>query len=363
MLRSRTLALAALALLGGVTQVAAQTPQTPAAAAQTADKPAADRVLGEVVSVDKSARRLVVKTSAGKSYLVGLTDQTVYRRVPPGETSMEKAVTITLDDVAVGDRVLARGTVGDGVVAARLLLVIAGTDIAQARARERAEWERRGVAGTVTALNPQTKEITIRPRAAGAAPVVIAADGRGLSFRRFTAEAVTFADTKESKFDELKVGDHLRALGERSADGARVTAEKVVSGAFYIVGGQITEVNAEKGELVLSDVQTKKPVTVVVRPDSVMRRLTPELLKTLEAAGKGGIAPSEAQQQIEALPALRLADLKAGDGVLVLSAKGASPSRATAIMLAAGVEKYLAQQAKLATKPGFTLDLALPGLP
>ncbi|HZG53201.1 MAG TPA: hypothetical protein VEZ40_13805 [Pyrinomonadaceae bacterium] len=365
MARSRILTLVSLALCGGVAlfDAAAQSPQPSPAVAQPTAQPAAgsERVRGEVVSVDKSARRLVVKTADGKKYTVSLSDKTAFNRMPPGETSLKNAVVITLADVSVGDRVVARGVVADDAMAANLLLVIAGADIAQVRAREQAEWERRGVAGRVTALNPQAKEITLRPALTGAAPIVVAAGGKDVSFRRFTPEAVRFTDTKESKFEELKVGDHLRVLGERSADASRLTAEKVVSGAFYIVGGSVTKVNADKGELILNDIQTKQPVTVAVRADSVMRRLPPELLKALEG-GKGG-APADVQRQIEALPMLKLADLKAGDGVLVLSAKGASPSRATAIMLAAGVEDYLKRQASQATRPGFTLDLALPGLP
>jgi Cu/Ag efflux protein CusF len=264
--------------------------------------------------------------------------------------------------VAIGDRVIARGVVGDDVVAARLLLVVAAADIAKAREREQAEWAQRSVSGTVTALNPQTKEVTLRLRASGTA-MVLAAGGEHVSFRRFTPGAVSFSDTKESKFEELKVGDQLRALGERSADGARLTAEKVISGAFQIVGGNVTSVNADKGEFVLSDIQTKKPVTVVVKPDSVMRRLTPELLKALQAGGQNGADASEVQKKIEGLPALRLAELKVGEGVLVLSAKGGDAGAATAIMLASGVEEYLKSQAKQAAKPGFTLDIALPGLP
>ena len=366
MARSRILTLVSLALIGGGTwlDAAAQTPQpAPTATAQPSAKPApaSDRVLGEVVSVDKSARRLVMKTAAGKGYTVSFNEKTMYQRVPPGETSLTKATVITLADVVIGDRVVAQGVINGDAVAANRLVVIPGADIAQARAREQAEWERRGVAGTVTALNPQAKEVTLRPRAAGAAPIIVAAGGKDVSFRRFTPEAVKFNDTKESKFEELKVGDHLRVLGERSADASRLTAEKVVSGTFYIVGGSVTKVDADKGELVLNDIQTKQPVTVSVRPDSVMRRLPAELLKSLEG-GKAG-APSEVQRQIDALPTLKLADLKAGDGVLVLSAKGSSPARATAIMLAAGVEDYLKRQSAQATKPGFTLDLALPGLP
>ena len=61
-----------------------------------------------------------------------------------------KAATIALTDVSVGDRVLARGKPADNQgVAANLIVVMSQGDIAKKQADERADWDRRGVAGLV----------------------------------------------------------------------------------------------------------------------------------------------------------------------------------------------------------------------
>lgn len=69
------------------------------------------------------------------------------------------------------------------------------------------------------------------------------------------------------------------------------------------------------------------------------------------------------QETIQKLPAITIADLKPGDGVIVSSSGGGDPSRVTVIMLAAGVTDFLRrlEEAKNA-RPGYDLDLSLPGL-
>lgn len=340
--------------------------QQPAPGAQAADvKPSQGRVLGEVTALDASARRITLKTNEGKSATVSYDDRTLFRRVPAGETTLDKAVAITAGEVVVGDRVVARGAEAGDALAARSVVVVSRDEIAQKRQREREEWKRRGVAGVVTAVNPAAKEITLSLRSQpGGGSLVLAASG-DVRFRRYAPDSVRFADAVASKFEEVKVGDQLRALGKMSADGSRFLTEEVVSGTFRTVGGTVTSVNAA-GEVVITDIQTQKPLTIVLSKDSMLRRLTPETLKMLEqqASGDARVAAAAqgptAQELVESLPAIVVADLKPGDGVVVLSVKGADPARATAVMLAAGVESYLKKQ-KQPTRPGFTLDLILPG--
>jgi hypothetical protein len=347
----------------------AQQPAPGGAAAEGASQ-ARGRVLGEVLTVDASARRITLKTAGGQSAGVTYDDKTLFRRVPAGETTLDKAVPIAPGEVGVGDRVIARGAAEGDSLMARSLIVVSQADIAQKRQREREEWKRRGVAGVVTALNPATKEITLRLRSRpGGDALVVAASG-GVRFRRYAPDSVRFADAVEGSFEGLKVGDQLRALGSFSPDGARFVPEEIVSGTFRMAGGTITSVNAAAGEIVINDIQSQRPLTVVLNKDSMMRRLTPELLEMLErqasAPAGAAITPAGAQgpsvqEKVEALPPITAADLKPGDAVLVSSVAGANPSRATAVMLAAGVEPYLKKQQKQATRPGFTLDLVLPG--
>ena len=54
---------------------------------------------------------------------------------------------------------------------------------------------------------------------------------------------------------------------------------------------------------------------------------------------RGG-AP-DIQQMIERMPAMKLADLKAGDAIIVSATKGANAAQVTAVTLLAGVEPLL----------------------
>ena len=53
--------------------------------------------------------------------------------------------------------------------------------------------------------------------------------------------------------------------------------------------------------------------------------------------GRGG----DMQQMLERMPAIKLADLKPGDAIIVSSTEGADPGQVTAITLVAGVEPIL----------------------
>jgi ABC-type molybdate transport system ATPase subunit len=64
---------------------------------------------------------------------------------------------------------------------------------------------------------------------------------------------------------------------------------------------------------------------------------------------------------LERLPALPLADLKAGDQVAVSSTKGPDPARVTAVVLLAGIEPLLQSRPGTASG-GETLGLAAGAL-
>jgi hypothetical protein len=204
--------------------------------------------------------------------------------------------------------------------------VMSQTDIAQKRERERDEWRKRGVAGTVSSLNATTNEISLDLRTPeGPKPIVVAA-GAQTQFRRYAPDSVRFSDAKPSSFAELKVGDQLRALGTKSADGARFTPEEIVAGSFQTIGGEITEINVEKQEIKINDLLSKQAVTIVVTKDSSLRKYP----------GTGDL-----QETFEQLPAFTLAELKAGDSILISSTRGADPARVTAIAIVSGVAPLL----------------------
>lgn len=375
------LALAAFAVLEAA-QAQGQTPQSSPTAQSSADAGVTPNgVIGEVTAIDASAMQMTVRTDAGKRVTVVLNSATSYMRLPPGEKTLEKATKITLADVGVADRVFARGKTSDDqtTVPARFLIVMTKADIAQKQEHDRAEWRRRGILGVITALNPGTKEVTLSTRTReGVRPIIVNASAATVNFRRYAPDSIKFSDARPSSFAELKVGDQIRALGERSPDGTSFTPEEIVSGSFRTVGGTVTAVNAPAGEIKINDLLTKQPITIVVRPDTLVRSFPPEMAAMMSARmqGGGGGAPGSGaggqrpqgerggesagagggggdaarpragggfdfQEVLDRLPPITISELKTGDTIIVSSTTGAVPSRVTAIALVSGVDSLL----------------------
>ena len=370
----------ALALVGVLAGSAAHAQTTPAATSTAAPKTgdpsiSPNRALGEVKVKDAAAKQLIIKTDAGSLVTVVLSDSTSYMRVAPGETTLTNATKITFADVAEGDRVLALGKVSDDqkLVPARTLVVMTKADIAKKHEAERAEWKRRGVLGIITALKPETKEITISSRTMAGPQALIIPVTDKVELRRYAPDSIKFADANVAKFDELKVGDQLRALGERNPEGTAFTAEKVVTGSFKTVAGVITSIDLGTGEVKINDMQTKQPLTIVVKQDAVLRKFPPASemggMMMMRPGGGGGGQPSAAgpgpgqgggqaggpgggqgggrgggpnmQDMLERLPMIAIADVKVGDTIIVSSTKGADPTRLTAISLITGADTLL----------------------
>ena len=333
-------------LLAGAFPLSAQTPSpAPAPSSDAAITPLS--VMGVVSELNPDTRRVIITTAAGNQVTVTLSDRTAFMRIPPGEKTKDKFIKITPADFGVGDSIFARGRLSEDRKAMPALefYVMSKGDIAEKRERERNEWRKRGIAGTVSAVNAEAKEITIDARSAeGAKPIVITTKAE-TKFRRYAPDSVRFNDAKTSSIAELKSGDQLRALGTRNAD--RFVADEIVTGSFQTIGGAITEVNAEKREIKINDQQSKQAVTIVVSNDSLLRRLTPELLAALLPAkpGSGSITPAKSsgdlQEMFEQLPALKIEELKPGESILISSTKGAEPARVTAIAIVSGVGPLL----------------------
>jgi hypothetical protein len=335
----------------------------------------AKSVVGEVTGVDAAAKQLKVKGDDGASYIVAFDDGTSYLRMPLGEKDLKKAEKISLSDITNGDRVLARGSAAADAKppAAKTVIIMTKADVAKKQDHDRAEWQRRGVAGTVLLVNASTKEITINTHGRDAKTVVLDASGAG--FRRYAADSVRFADAKTSSFGDLQTGDTIRALGDKNDDGTRFKAEELVSGSFQTIAAMVVSVDEATGEVRVTDLQTKKPVTVKTNPSSMLRRLDERTAGMLARrmrgdAGASGGSPAAApdgaggaggrggpggrgnfgggggggdlQQVLDRSPQLTLAELKKGDALIISSSKAADGSAITAMSLVAGVEPFLA---------------------
>jgi hypothetical protein len=303
-------------------------------------------------------------TDAGPDLLVAFADGVSFLRVPPGATNLNTATKIAVSDISTGDRVLVRGRVSEDQKSflATSVIVMTKSDLTSAREAERLDWQRRGISGTVQAVNPETREITVLAPATPPTPgnsthPVTVALGANAVLLRYAPDSVKFSDAKPGAFEQIKVGDQMRALGTKSEDGSRFTAEKLVSGTFRNFGVTVVSVDAQNHSVAAKDLASGQPVLVRTNADSKVQRLPPALahsLATLNAAGgsggKGGSDPGneplDVQQMLERAPALDLGDLKPGDALIVVSTEGAKQSEVTAIDIFAGVEPILATRPK-----------------
>jgi len=277
---------------------------------------------------------------------------------------LNSATKISLSDISLGDRVLVRGRISDDQksVVAATVIVMTKSDLAGVRQAESSDWQRRGIGGTVQAVNPENKEITIlaptaTPTGSSTHSVTIGLAASAVLLR-YAPDSVKFSDAKPSAFDQIKVGDQMRALGTKSDDGGRFTAEKVVSGTFRNIGVTVVSVDAQSRAISAKELPSGQPLLVRTNADSKLHRLPPTLAQTMARLnsagtqpGKSGSEPGEnVQQMLESAPAFDLAELKPGDSLIVVSTEGATPSEVMAIDIFAGVEPILAARPKDSNK-------------
>jgi len=376
---------------------------SPASIAQGTDPGiAAKHAIGEVKAIDSAAKQLTIKTDAGSIVTVLLNDKTSYKKLNPGEQSLTNATDVTFADLAEGDRVMARGTVSEDrkSVPAAMIIVMTKGDLAKKQEAERTEWRRRGILGVITALKPDTHEITISNRTMAGTQTVVMPVSEKTELRRYAPDSIKFGDAKPSNFNELKVGDQLRALGDRGQDPTHFSPEKIVTGSFRTVGGVVTEVNAATGEIKIKELEKKTPLTIVIKQDAVLRKFPQEMGAVMGgmragaggpggpggppaggAPPQGGQAPARPQgggpggggpgggpgggrninDMLERLPTISIADVKVGDTIIVSSTQGVDPSRLTAISLVTGADTLLAMLAPR-PQPGQTAPNPAAGL-
>ena len=374
----RRRALGALLVFGVGFGRAAAEPADPAGKAAST----VPRIVGEVTGIDAARREITLKTDSGGLIVVRTDDRTSFLRAQPGARDLSGASPLTLGEVAVGDRLVARGTLAEDkkTLTGRQIVVMTRSDIAGRQEQERADWRRRGLAGVVKSLDPGAGQITVETRSlVGSQTVVVATADRRASFKRYAPDSIRFSDAVPSSFAELQVGDQMRVLGDRTPDGARILAEQVVSGTFHIVSGAVKAVRG--GQVTMLDNESGRALTVTVGPDAMVRRLPPETAARLARRVRSGASRPESgdgsaraggttlQEMLERLPAMPIEELKTGDQIAVSSPRSRAPGRLIAAVLLAGIEPLLQPRSRrgaggveaVGLAPG-TLDLEL-GVP
>src|SRR6266700_885432 len=339
---------------------------------ETQQGTAASKV-GTVKSI--SGTTIVLKVDSGADVTIAVPEGARVLRLAPGQTSLKSATPMSLPEVQVGDRMLVLGKSGDNADSfiASSVVVMKQADVAQKQQTERDDWQKRGTGGIVSAVDTTAGAITV---AITPTLSVEVKTSKGTGFLRYAATSIKFADAQKGAFDQIKVGDQLRARGNRSADGKELTAEEVISGTFRNIAGTISSIDAASGSITIKDILAKKSVVVKITVDSQMRKLAPQMAQRLAfflkapagaassgtpasgqpapsgaagannaggAPGAGGqrpAGPPDFQQMLSRIPNVTLAELQKEDAVMVVSTQDTGTG-VMAITLLAGVEPIL----------------------
>jgi hypothetical protein len=368
---------------------AAAIPRAWAQAAPPAQAPAAAQVVGAIKAI--SGTTLTLAPDKGGEVTVVVQPGARIVRVAPGQTDLKGAATIELSDLQVGDRILVRGKASDDAksFAAAGIIAMKRSDLEAKQQQEREDWQKRGVGGLVSAVDPATGVVMISVAGPGGAKSLAIQTAKSTILRRYASGSVQFDDAKPSSFDQIKAGDQLRARGARSADGSSFAAEEIVSGSFRNISGTVNSVDAAASSITVTDLVSKKPVVVQITGQSKVVKIPPQVaqgiamrLKGAAAAGAppgagaerapaavaggpgqgGAVGPGGArvgaadlQQVVGRLPAVQLTDFQKGDAVMIVSTEGATSGAVTAITVLGGVEPILAapsgQQAAMNLAP------------
>jgi hypothetical protein len=357
----------------------------------------AAKAVGTVKSI--SGNSLVLTADNGSDMTVTLAESARIVRAAPGQGDLKSAASISVADIEVGDRVLARGQAGEGnTVIASSAIVMKKSDLAARQQQERDAW-RQGVGGIVESVDANARTVTIaNALAASGKPIVIHVTQDAV-IRRYAPDSVKFDDAKPGTLDQIRPRDQLRARGAKNTDGTEFTAQALVSGTFRDIAGTVVSTDAANNAITVMDLVTKKPVAVQVSADSQLRKLPQRVAQMIAMRLKGGAngaasgenamggqqgspsgagggnrngesqahqgswqgagnapggmeggpggnwrsggGPPDFQQMLSRMPAVSIAELQKGDAVLLVATEGSSASGPTAITLLAGVEPIL----------------------
>jgi hypothetical protein len=373
-----------LALLCLATVASAQQSATPA------NQAAVQQAIGSIKAIDQNG--LTLTSDSGEEYRITVSDTAKILRVAPGQKDLKTATPLQKSDLQVGDRILVRGRIASEPHTLTAVAVIAmkQSDVAAKQDKDREDWQKRGVGGLVTGVDPGSGTITISQTSFTGTKSVAVRTTKATVLRRYSPNSVKFDDAKVAPIDQIKAGDQLRARGTKNAEGTEMAADEVVSGTFRNLAGTITAVDPSANTLTMKDLLSKQSVVVKVTGDTQLRKLPAEFAQRiamrLKAAAAGGIpgaamaagggsansavpeqgaggrqgggqthagpggpagmagrtgSPPDIQQILARMPAATLADLQKGDAVMIVSTQGNASDEPKAITMLAGVEALL----------------------
>jgi len=338
-------------------------------AQETAAPRAVAKRIGAIKAINGT--EITLTPDSGPDVKITVQAATQIVRFAPGETNLNNATPIQLQDLQVGDRIRATGWATDDNLPLPVLkiIVMKHSDLEAKHQQDLQDWQKRGVGGVAKAVDAAAGTVTISVRGKD----LTIRSSNTTVIRRYAPDSWQFDDAKTSTLREIHLGDQVTARGDRTADGSQLAAEEIVSGLFPLFSATVNSVDGSSSSLSVHDLSSKKTVLIKVTQDSLLRHLPTEMAQRFamffkgagggatasaaspsnsQAAGAGGSpngngaggrsggAP-DFQRLVNRAPAVSLADLHKGDAVIILSTEGTASGAGTAIQLISGVEPIL----------------------
>jgi hypothetical protein len=247
--------------------------------------------------------------------------------------------------------------------------------VAEKQQQDREAWQKNGVGGVVKAIDAAAGTITLSTGTLASNLITIHVS-KDTIIRRYAPNSVKFDDAKPGTLDQIKVGDQLRARGAKSEDGKDLTAAEIVSGTFRSIPATVISTDAASNSITVTDLVTKRPVTLKVGSDSQMHQLPAMFAQRIALRLKGGAAGAGAesgqgnptapahpqagagapsgggsgqraggtpdfQQMLDRMPSVSLSDLQKGSALMIVATEGTADAPSEVIILLSGVEPIL----------------------
>jgi hypothetical protein len=343
-------------------------------------------VIGTIEKVDLGAKSLALKTDKGDEAAIKFDDRTQFLKLPAGEKDTKKATRAAAADVAPGDRVIARMRAEEDKAGlpAVFLYFTTNAELSELHKKTAEEWEKQSVSGTVKSVDPAAKHIVISARVGPGPAKDVTLDATGLvEYLRFSLDTGKY-EPSTAGLAPIQTGDIVRVIGQKNADQTEIKLEGIESGTFKSLPVTVRSVDTAAGTILATDLTTKKPITISIKPDTQLkrlddatallmaRRLNPSFQNDTGRGGRGrgqGGNPDAAGQSstgvasfagrggqggagrggrnadpnklLDQQPTIELPDLKAGEPVVVTGGPSSDMARLTATSVVAGVDPIL----------------------
>ncbi|MFV0387197.1 MAG: hypothetical protein ACK5NT_00440 [Pyrinomonadaceae bacterium] len=293
---------------------------------------------GAITEISKAHSTVSVLLENNSSYIVEIEPQSSLRLVRAGETTLTNAVSITINQIEIGDQCFIRGvSSGTNKIKAAQIVIVKKSDIEERQRLRQTKWEKIGVSGVIESIDKDLKRITVKVPTSNQVIRVLLTESS--SIQRYPEGAKSINEFESSDISKMNIGDQIRALGENDQASGDYIASEIFSGFFRTISGKVVSKDLSNGELELIDSSTNTLVKISVRGSTNIRKLYPT---TKTEPGNISAPEKKGKINLNAFFAnakeIGLSDINPGDLIAVASASRNNSQIISALTIVSGLE-------------------------